>query len=68
MLQNVGSIDRLLRILIGLALVAGAILGVVGGWGWLGLLPLLTGIVGICPAYLPFGLKTCATKPQRRGR
>lgn len=68
MLQNVGSVDRLVRILVGLALVGGAAFGVVGGWGWLGLLPLLTGFVGVCPAYLPFGLSTCAAKPHRRER
>jgi hypothetical protein len=62
MLQNVGSIDRIARVLIGLALIAAALFGWVGGWGWIGLLPLVTGLMGSCPAYLPFGFSTCAAK------
>lgn len=64
MLKNVGSIDRVLRVLVGIALIAAAWLGAIGSWGWLGLVPLTTGLIGTCPAYLPFGLSTCrATKP-----
>jgi hypothetical protein len=61
MVCNVGGIDRVVRIVVGIALVAWA--AVMGGptWAWIGLLPLVTGLVGICPAYLPFGIKTCAT-------
>ncbi len=61
MKSNVGGIDRTLRIVAGLALVAWAVMG--GPvWAWIGLLPLATGSLGWCPAYLPFGIKTCATK------
>ncbi|WP_374590766.1 DUF2892 domain-containing protein [Aquabacterium sp.] len=59
---NVGGLDRIARIGVGAALVALAATGVVGLWGWLGLVPLATGLAGWCPAYLPFGLSTCKTK------
>lgn len=65
MLQNVGSADRLARVLVGLALVAAAAFGVIGGWGWLGLLPLVTGAIGTCPAYLSLGLSTFARRHRR---
>ena len=48
---NVGNLDRLLRIVVGLALVAAAATGLVGAWGWIGVLPVLTGIVAWCPLY-----------------
>lgn len=56
---NMGSVDRGLRVVIGLALVIAAATGAIGVWGWLGLVPIATGFVGFCPAYLPFGLSTC---------
>ena len=59
---NVGGIDRVLRITLGLALIGATLYGAIGPWGWIGLLPLATGLVRICPAYLPFGLSTCALK------
>jgi hypothetical protein len=62
MTANVGSIDRALRILIGLGLIGAALFGVIGAWGWLGVIPLATGIFRFCPAYLPFGLRTCPVK------
>ena len=61
---NVGGIDRLLRIVLGLVLISLTLTGHIGAWGWLGLLPLITGLVRICPAYLPFGLSTCKHKPK----
>lgn len=60
--QNVGGIDRILRIVVGLALVALAATGTIGLWGYIGVVPLVTGLVGWCPVYLPFGLKTCRAK------
>lgn len=62
MSQNVGGIDRILRIVVGLALIGLALAGVIGLWGYIGAVPLLTGIIGWCPAYLPFGIKTCNVK------
>lgn len=61
MKTNVGSVDRVIRIVIGLALL-GAGFYLKSWWGLIGLLPILTGIVRYCPAYLPLGLNTCATK------
>ncbi|MBL8471879.1 MAG: DUF2892 domain-containing protein [Rhodocyclaceae bacterium] len=62
MKSNVGGIDRIVRILAGLALIGLAATGNVGVWGWIGVVPLATGLIGWCPAYLPFGLSTCAVK------
>lgn len=59
MKSNVGGIDRILRIVVGLVLVALAATGTVGAWGWLGLLPLATGLVGWCPPYSLLGINTC---------
>ncbi len=59
MTPNVGSIDRGVRIAAGLALIVGALSGVIGVWGWIGLVLLATGVFRVCPAYLPFGFNTC---------
>lgn len=59
MKANVGSIDRTIRILAGLGLITATLLGVIGAWGWIGVIPLATGVFRFCPAYLPFGLRTC---------
>jgi hypothetical protein len=66
MTPNVGTIDRIARVALGLALIAFA-LGYIypaTGWnwvGWFGAVPLLTAFVGYCPAYSLFGIKTCST-------
>ena len=62
MTKNVGGIDRTLRILIGLALIAGAATNTIGMWGYLGVVPLLTGLIGWCPRYAIFGFNTCSLK------
>lgn len=59
---NVGGIDRILRIVVGIVLIALALTGVVGVWGWIGVVPLATGALGWCPAYLPLGIKTCKSE------
>ena len=59
---NEGTIDRALRIIAGLILIWLAATGTVGVWGWIGVLPLVTGIVGFCPAYAIFGMSTCPMK------
>jgi hypothetical protein len=59
MKANVGGVDRVARIVVGAALVTLAASGTVGVWAWIGVVPLLTGLTGWCPAYLPFGLSTC---------
>jgi len=61
MQANVGTIDRALRIVIGLVLIALAATGRIGAWGWIGILPVLTGIARVCPAYSILGVKTCAS-------
>ncbi|MBC7405558.1 MAG: DUF2892 domain-containing protein [Cytophaga sp.] len=59
---NVGSTDRIIRIVAGLALIGLTLTGYIGYWGWIGIVPLLTGTFRFCPAYLPFGLSTCPMK------
>ncbi len=63
MKQNVGGIDRILRLVVGLALIAW---GVVAGswWGAIGVVPLFTAAIGWCPAYLPFGISSCKTNQE----
>jgi hypothetical protein len=56
---NSGGIDRILRVIAGLVLIALAATGTVGVWGWIGVVPLLTGAVGFCPAYTLLGVNTC---------
>lgn len=62
--SNVGGIDRVLRILVGLVLLGLSFAGVVGAWGWIGLVPLATGLMGSCPAYGLIGLSTCPMKAR----
>lgn len=64
MKTNVGGTDRVLRILAGAVLIGLAITGVIGWWGWLGLIPLLTGLAGFCPLYLLLGFNTCPLKKK----
>jgi hypothetical protein len=59
--KNVGGIDRILRIVVGLVLIGLTLAGIIGMWGWIGVVPLATAAIGWCPAYLPFGIKTCKT-------
>ena len=60
MTANVGGVDRIARIVVGLALIVAALTGLLGWWALIGIVPLVTGLIRFCPAYLPFGLKTCA--------
>ncbi len=62
MKANVGSIDRVLRLVLGLALIALAATGVVGAWGWLGVVPVATALFRFCPAYTLLGVNTCGIK------
>ncbi|MGD9774272.1 YgaP family membrane protein [Diaphorobacter sp.] len=63
MKHNVGGLDRVLRIVVGLVLIALAATGTVGWWGWIGVVPLLTGLFSVCPAYSLLGVNTC---PMRK--
>ncbi|MBF0380403.1 MAG: DUF2892 domain-containing protein [Magnetococcales bacterium] len=61
MKANVGGVDRVLRIVVGLALIALVFVGPKVVWGWIGIIPLVTGLVKFCPAYPLLGISTCAT-------
>ena len=65
MKTNVGILDRSLRIAAGLVLIALAATGTVGWWGWIGVVPLLTGLAGTCPAYKLLGMSTCPMKSPK---
>jgi hypothetical protein len=59
MTRNIGGIERIIRIVAGLVLIALAATGTVGWWGWLGAVPLATGLSGWCPPYSLLGINTC---------
>ncbi len=59
---NVGGIDRILRIVVGLALIGLTLAGTIGAWGWIGVVPLLTGALSTCPLYTVLGFDTCPMK------
>ncbi len=59
MTPNVGTVDRVIRIVAGVALIVLAALGKVGAWGYIGIVPLATGLFRFCPAYRLIGLTTC---------
>lgn len=58
---NEGVIDRSLRVVAGLVLTGLAVTGTIGIWGYIGIVPLLTGAVGMCPLYSLLGINTCPT-------
>jgi hypothetical protein len=60
MSRNVGGIDRILRIIVGIGLIAIVFVGPQTQWGWIGVIPLFTALVGFCPAYRLIGLSTCS--------
>lgn len=62
MKANVGTIDRVLRAILGLVLIVLAANGTVGWWGWLGVIPLATSAFSFCPAYTLIGVNTCPLK------
>ena len=62
MKANVGGFDKIARILAGVVLVGLAATGTVGMWGWIGVVPLATGLMGWCPAYTLLGMNTCPMK------
>ncbi len=63
MKQNVGGVDRILRIVVGLALIVWALMG--GPvWAWIGVVPLATGLVGFCALYPLLGISTCPTEKK----
>lgn len=62
MSANVGTVDRLIRIVVGLGLLSLVFVGPQTPWGWIGVIPLVTALIGYCPAYSILGLRTCPLK------
>lgn len=62
MKTNIGTLDRSLRIAVGLLLIILSLSGVIGLWGWLGLVPLATGVLRFCPLYTLLGINSCKTR------
>lgn len=60
--RNEGTLDRALRIIAGLVLLSLVFVGPQTPWGWIGIVPLATGLLGYCPVYSVFGIKTCSVK------
>ena len=65
MSSNVGTVDRILRAILGLVLIALVFIGPQSAWGWIGVIPLATALFGLCPVYSMLGIKTCKVKPAR---
>jgi hypothetical protein len=61
--KNEGTVDRVLRVVFGAVLLSLALFGPKTAWGWVGVVPLVTGLIGNCPVYSIFGINTCAMKP-----
>lgn len=62
MTRNEGNLDRVVRVVLGLVLLSLVFTGPQTAWGWIGIVPLVTGLVGFCPLYRIFGVSTCALK------
>jgi hypothetical protein len=62
MKTNVGNLDRVLRGLAGIVLIALTLAGIIGPWGWIGVVPVLTAALGSCPLYSVLGISTCPLK------
>ena len=60
--KNEGKVDRVLRVLIGLGLLSLVFVGPQTAWGWIGIVPLVTGLLGNCPLYSILGINSCGTK------
>ena len=63
-MRNVGNTDRALRVFAGSLLILLALLNVIGPWGWIGLVPIATGLLRVCPAYTVLGLRTCPVEQK----
>ncbi|MDF3124444.1 DUF2892 domain-containing protein [Rheinheimera sp. 1928-s] len=59
MQKNVGGLDKIVRVSVGVVLITLAVLNMIGPWGWLGVIPVLTGVVGVCPLYSLLGINSC---------
>jgi len=61
---NVGTIDRWARIILGIVLIGLTLAGTIGAWGWIGVIPLATGVFKFCPLYTVLGMNTCPAQKQ----
>jgi hypothetical protein len=61
MKKNIGSVERVIRIIAGIAIISLAFVGPQSAWAYLGIVPLATGLIGWCPPYALFGFSTCKT-------
>ncbi|MDD3433457.1 MAG: DUF2892 domain-containing protein [Tepidiphilus sp.] len=68
MKQNVGGIDKIIRIAVGVVLIVLALMGIGTPWTWIGVLPLATGLIGWCPLYPLLGVNTCKNKESGSGQ
>ena len=64
MKANVGGLDRALRVIVGLVLIALAAMGTIAWWGWLGVIPLATGLFSFCPLYTLLGFNSCPVRSK----
>lgn len=60
--KNEGTVDRILRVIVGLVLLSLVFIGPQTNWGWIGIIPLVTGLIGSCPVYSVLGIRTCPVK------
>lgn len=60
--RNEGTIDRALRVIVGIVLIVMALRGLYTPWTWIGVVPLLTGLIGTCPLYSVLGINTCKAR------
>ena len=65
-MRNVGTTDRALRVLAGSLLILLTLMHVIGPWGWIGVVPIATGLLRFCPAYTILGLRTCAVESSEQ--
>ena len=61
-IKNEGNLDRILRVVVGAVAISLVFVGPQSAWGWLGVVPLVTGLVGNCPVYSLLGINTCGIK------
>ncbi|MBP9146790.1 MAG: DUF2892 domain-containing protein [Thermoanaerobaculia bacterium] len=62
--RNEGTVDRAVRVLAGIAILSLAFIGPKSAWGYIGIVPIVTGLLGSCPAYTLFGLSTCPVRKR----
>jgi len=60
--KNMGTVDRGVRFVVGAALIVAALTGTLGAWAYIGIIPVLTSLIGSCPAYTLLDVKTCKSK------